>query len=87
MLSNCGDFLKYMNICELIPHLKQQHLLTENEEADLVKAPHTEANRKLIFDILSSKCPDAFLRFSEALKCETNHEGHRYLVKLLDGNN
>jgi len=76
-----------MNIGELKPHLKQQHLLTESEEADLMKAPHTEANHKLIFDILPSKCPDAFLRFFEALKCETNHEGHRYLVELLHRNN
>ena len=70
-----------MNTGELIPHLKQQHLLTESEEADLMKSPHTEASRNLIFDILPSKCPDAFLRFFEALKCETNHEGHRYLVE------
>jgi len=86
VLSNCGDFLQYMNTGELLPHLKQQHLLTDSEEADLMKAPHTEANHKLIFDILPSKCPDAFLRFFEALKCEANHEGHRYLVELLHRN-
>ena len=84
MFSKSEEFFKYLNVEELIPHLKMQQLLTEAEEAKLnSSADRHHANKKLILEILPSKSPDAFLLFYEALKFEENHKGHQDLVKLI----
>lgn len=82
--SKYEDFFKYLNVKELIQHLKTWQLLTEAEEATLSSSPdRRHASKELIFEILPSKSPDAFLLFYEALKCEKKHKGHPYLVQLI----
>ena len=83
MYSKSEEFFKYLNVDELIQHLKTRQLLTEAEEATLSSADRRHASEKLIFGILPSKSPDAFLLFYEALKCEKKHKGHQYLVQLI----
>ena len=82
--SKSEEFIKYLNVKELIQHLKTQQLLTEAEEATLSSsADRRHASKELIFEILPSKSPDAFLLFFQALKCEKNHKGHQDLVHLI----
>ena len=84
MFSKSEEFLKYLNVDELIPRLKTWQLLTKAEEAKLSRSTDRFlANKKLILEILPSKSPDAFLLFFQALKCEKNHKGHQYLVKVI----
>ena len=82
--SKSEEFFKYLNVKELIRHLKTRQLLTEAEEATLSSsADRRHASKELIFEILPSKSPDAFLLFYEALQCEDHHKGHQYLVQLI----
>ena len=84
VFSKSEEFFKYLNVEELIPHLNTQQLLTKAEEAKLSSSTDRSlANKKLILEILPSKSPDAFLLFFQALKCEKNHKGHQYLVKVI----
>ena len=84
VFSKSEEFFKYLNVEELIPHLKTRKLLTKAEEAILnSNTDRCLANKKLIWEILPSKSPDAFLLFFQALKCEKNHKGHQYLVKVI----
>ena len=84
VFSKSEEFIQYLNVEELIPHLKIQRLLTKAEEVKLNRiTDRCLANKKLILDILPSKSRDAFLLFFEALKCEKNHKGHEDLVKLI----
>ena len=80
VFSKSEEFFKYLNVEELMPHLKTWKLLTEAEEAKLSSiTDRSLANTKLIFEILPSKSPDAFLLFFQALKCEKDHKGMCYL--------
>ena len=84
VFSKSEQFFKYLNVEELMPHLKTRKLLTEAEEVKLSSiTDRSLANTKLIFEILPLKPPDAFLLFFQALKCEKNHKGHQYLVHLI----
>lgn len=82
--SQSEEFFKYLNVKELIHHLKTRQLLTKAEEDNLRSiTDRRHASKELIFEILPSKSPDAFLFFYEALQCEKDHKGHQYLVQLI----
>ena len=84
VFSKSEEFFTYLNVGELMPHLKTRKLLTKTEEAKLSRiTDRSHANKKLILEILPSKSPDAFLLFFQALKCEKNHKGHQDLVHLI----
>ena len=68
----------------LIPLLNKHHLLTQANSYDLANqllSPTKRANL-LLYTILPSKGPGAFLLFLKCLQEEKQHMGHRNLVRL-----
>ena len=69
----------------LIPLLNKYHLLTQANMYDLknpLVAPTKRANL-LVYHILPSKGPEAYMLFIKCLQEETQHMGHQALARLL----
>ena len=82
---NYKIILQNLNLNALLPHLVQNHLLTQKEcqEIDRDKDVPLRQNHYFLLYVLPQKGRDAFTVFMKCLKAEKEHLGHQDLVKIL----
>ena len=74
-----------LDLTTLVPVLNRHHLLTQSENYDLLNrliSPIERANA-LVYTMLPSKGPEAFVLFIKCLQEEKEHVGHQELAKQL----
>ena len=77
----------WLSLNQLLPVLRAQGLMNEDEREEAL-AKKTRCDRfQFLSKLLSSKGPEAFVKFYHCLKEERarEHIGHQYVVQLLEG--
>ena len=74
-----------LDLATLVPVLNRHHLLTQDENYDLLNRliPPAERANALVYTMLPSKGKKAFMLFIKCLQEETEHRGHQVLAKKL----
>ena len=73
-----------ISLPDLIPHLNQHHLLSDEENDILLDSKLTHKERILkLLSFVEKKNTIMYINFVRALEDETNHPGHQMLAEML----
>ena len=85
LLNRCQpNFVTYLDLPSLIPHLNAHLLLTCQQDEFLRNERHTRHDRILkLLEYINGKGPNGYKNFLQALREERTHMGHKELNKCL----
>ena len=86
LVGHFSAFVKGINLTELVPHMYQAGLLTDDERDYTSDNRHSHTERVMyLFRALDSKGPSAYSLFAESLAAEHSHRAHSELHTLING--
>ena len=86
LVCHFSAFVKGINLMELVPHMYQAGLLTDDERDYTSDNRHSHTERVMyLFRALDSKGPSAYSLFAESLADEHSHPAHSELHALING--